>query len=43
MTEVVLRKINEEINNLSVFHNPRDFACGPDLIAQSICKTPVKS
>ena len=42
MIEMVLCKINEEINHVSVFHNHVS-ACGPDLIAQSTGKTPVKS
>ena len=40
MISVVLCKINEEINYVSIFHN---HARGPDLIAQSTGKTIVKS
>ena len=42
MIEVVLCKINEEINYVSVFHN-HVVRIPPDLIAQSIGKTHVKS
>ena len=43
VNEVVLCKNSEYKKNYVSFPQPSDFARGPDLIAQSTCKPPVKS